>query len=109
MTSNLIVSTNSTKNDKSKVNNFIARHNIITATICIIIGSCINELVNEFFDGVVLCVIEEKKNPNKKFEELEVTVFNKKIRIGKLIILVLKLFIIILIVIVLEKLLEKTL
>jgi large-conductance mechanosensitive channel len=92
-----------------KVNNFIAKHNIITATICIIIGSCINELVNEFFDGVVLCVIDEKKTPDKKFEDLEVTVFKKKIRVGKLIILILKLFIIIFVVIILEKLLERTL
>jgi len=93
----------------NKVNNFIAKHNIITATICIIIGSCINELVNEFFDGVVLCVIDEKKTPDKKFEDLEIVVFKKKLRVGKLIILILKLFIIIFVVIILEKLLERTL
>lgn len=94
---------------KQRVGNFIAKHNIITASICIIIGSCINELVNEFFDGVVLCVIDEKKTSDKKFEDLEITVWKKKVRVGKLIILTLKLFIIIFVVLILEKVLEHTL
>jgi len=108
-TATITSTTRSVSRGTNRVSNFIAKHNIITATICIIIGSCINELVNEFFDGVVLCVIDEKKTKDKKFEDLEVTVFKKKVRIGKLIILLLKLFIIIFIVLILEKVLEHTL
>lgn len=105
-----------TESKSQKVNNFISRHNVITATICIIIGSVINELVNEFFDGVIVRVINDKNDKNdknkehkKKFEEYEVVVLKKKIRVGKLLLLVLKLFIIIIIVIILDKILENAL
>lgn len=86
----------------NKFNNFISKHNILTAIICILVASSINELVNEFFDGIVINMINDNHRSKKKIEDAQITIINKKIKVGKFSILILKLLIVLLIVVLLE-------
>lgn len=87
---------------------FLAHHNIITAIIALLLGSNINELSNELFDLIILPFINSKRKKEgkpkyKKFEDLEITIHDKEIKIGKCLLLITKLIIIIIIIYILAR------
>lgn len=86
----------------NEINNFLMKQNVIRTVTCILIASAINELINEFFDGVVKNAVSNHED-DKKFDELTITVFNKKLRIGKLILIIVKVLVIFMILYLVDK------
>jgi len=91
---------------------FLNKNNMISVSIAIIFSNQINKLVENFVDNIILPFIDKDLDDDGiddiyKLEDFTITIFNKKINIGKIISSSIKFFLIIILVYLLSLVVKK--
>lgn len=78
---------------------FLNDNNVISVIIAAILSDRINEMTNNFFDGIILPLINidydnDGEKDISKFEDYTIKVFNTDLYVGKLLLAIVKFFII---------------
>lgn len=75
--------------------NFLKEYSVVTTAVAAIFSYKLNDLTNEFFDGIVLPIINRRADKNNKFENKEYVIRGVKFKLGKFVLAIVKFIIII--------------
>lgn len=93
--------------------NFLKDHNILATTIAAVLSGGINEVTTTFVEHLIIPVINrdgnttESSNNKKKLEDVDITVFDTKVKIGRVILAFFKFIIITYIIFILAKIIKN--
>jgi large-conductance mechanosensitive channel len=75
--------------------NFLKEYSVITTAVAAIFSYKLNDLTNEFFDGIILPIINRDADKKNRFENKEYNINGIKFKLGKFTLSIVKFIIII--------------
>lgn len=93
--------------------NFLKDHNILATSIAAVLSGGINEVTTTFVEHLIIPVINQDRDANKstnnkkKLEDVEFTIFDTKIKAGRVILAFFKFVIITYIIFILAKIIKR--